>query len=714
MAEPEWITLPEVNVGDPRRRRRRPRPVAAPVVEGIDEPAVEVAPELAGLDDAADRLRARLGVAPRVAGIDEDEPTDDIGTGLSALRTERGPMAVSRAQNIDLPGDEDSPESLEAIQGAIGQERMGMPIPPRTQLRQPQVAPPPASRLGVMQPAWPMPAAMVAGLDDEPDLSQLPDGDEDADDLGRPDPRTPLSSRDDFYANKRADKPMERPARPIPGVQQSQDADFHDQRQAHRMNVAQGALGIAGGLATLIAGSQGRQAQGPIDVRSATGVDRPRWSDAPNQRIAERTQQRQLEEQQALEAEDRAFRRQNEDRRAQLDERRIGQAEAATAEHARRTSAEFDVDSQDANGLRDVYDATINSLPEEAQRALAGWVDFDATNLNARSMAAVLEQLNEAVDTARTTNPRLFRQGQRAGGRRRSGGRLGGTGGGGRGVNYGYGVQSREGGAPMTPEQEQAAVGQPTPQAPRPASGGAPRARPATPQGAPAPAAPGAVDLRVRPPTDDEIEANRDLAYQEYLIQGAARRMGVDVNTPRGRAAAASAVDRGLGEGAEDQLVMQGAGSREQTPEQRAQTVAYVRDYGPVHQRERQLQRLGQELTRLSSQPNGRDVIRAALHSNNGITAAFTNTSPEVTRTRAMIMRYLNSYMHEMGGANVTENELMRYAASFGAGSWVADPDEFIGALARARQEEHERLDEGGVAYPEGQRAYLESLGGGQ
>jgi hypothetical protein len=721
MADPEWITLPEVNVGTVRPRRRR-RP---PVVRGIDEPetppATELAPELSDLDRTADRIRERVGIAPRtpapvpdaeprVVGIDTpvELPADDdemaqrsrIDDGLRDLRNTRGPLAVQRVQAIDLPGAEDSPESTEAILGAIGNEQRALQAIPNTQLRAPQVRPPAATPPRMTER---LRYPTVVGIDDEEEAP------------------TPEQSvpRTDATAARTGAAPVERPARPIPGVQQEDPRDVADRTQALRMNIAQGALGIAGGLASLISNSRtGRYQDGPIDIHAATGVDRPRWSEAPEARIAQRAQQRAADQELAFEMDDRQFRRENEARRADLDARRIAQAEAATAEHARRTSAEFDVDSQDANGLREVYDATINSLPEEAQRVLGGWVDLDTTGYNARSMAAVLDQLNSAVDTARASNPRAFRQGQRSGGRRRSGGRLGGATGGGRGQNYGYGVQSREGGAPISPE-EQATID---------AQGGAPMAgqSPARPMRAtggsvgggmprqPAAQRPTAmqqtgIDLHLRAPTDQEIAANPELAYQEYLVQGAARMMGVDVNTPQGRAAAATAADRGLGEGAEDQLVMRGAGSRERTPEQQRQVEQFRQHYAPVVQREERLRQLGASLDRVARGPNGDMIIRAALHANSGVPAAVAS-SPEVTNLRAQIYDHLNEYFSTFGGANVTENELMRYYSAFGAGTWTAAPSEFLRAISRQRRQAQGQLDQGAAAFPDGAELFFNEL----
>lgn len=140
------------------------------------------------------------------------------------------------------------------------------------------------------------------------------------------------------------------------------------------------------------------------------------------------------------------WRRQLEERRAGIEDRRIAQAESATESRNRRTSAEYDTDSADAQGLRDLYDATINGLPAEAQRMLGGMVDVDTSGWNANTMDAALDQLNTTISELRTTNRAAFRQGQRAG-RQRRGGRLGSPTGGGGTRDYGYGVQSRAGGA---------------------------------------------------------------------------------------------------------------------------------------------------------------------------------------------------------------------------------------------------------------------------
>jgi hypothetical protein len=73
-------------------------------------------------------------------------------------------------------------------------------------------------------------------------------------------------------------------------------------------------------------------------------------------------------------------------------------------------------------------------------------------------------------------------------------------------------------------------------------------------------------------------------------------------------------------------------------------------------------------------------------------------------------MDFMNEYMHTYGGANVTENELMRYYSAFGAGSWNADPDAFLGAIRRMRRREQSVLERGAVAFPDGARLYFEEM----
>lgn len=718
------IVLPEMNLGPlPRRRPRRPQRPVVEMPEGENpEPAPALTTELRerdlapspgsttpdgleGIDTQLAQMRQRLGLtqapAPVVAGLDDEEASQGrIDAGLATLRNERGPLAVQRAQAIGLPGAEDSPESTDAILAAIERERTALPGIPRTQLRAPRVAPPTPRRLPGMGPQ-----SLIAGMDDEVEMDEA----EDPEALGTPTAGV-VAGMDDFDAYMAPTKPKVR--REIPGVQPD-PADVRDQQMARRMGITQAVMGGLGGLARLI-GDDRRDASGPIDFTQSMGLDQPRWADAPNARIQAREEQRRYAAEQAAEQDDRAFRRENEARRADLDARRIAQAEAATEEHARRTSAEFDVDSTDANGLREVYDATINSLPEEAQRTLGGWVDLDTTGYNARSMAAVLEQLNTAVANARTTNPRAFRQGQRAGGRRRSGGRLGGgTTGGGRGVNYGYGVQAREGGAPIDPNDpaamaEQAASVEAPAQRPRTGGGGgAPRPRAVAPQAqAPAGQAPSGRVLWDRPPTEEEALADPTLDYKESLIQTVAREDGLDLSIPRNRRIAAGRVDS-MRENTEDAIASRLG--RERTPEQQRQVERYVHDYGPVHGREMQLQSLGGAIQRVLDGPNGEQIVRAALHANASLPAALAAQSREVTALRAQIYDHLNEYFHTYGGANVTDNEMMRYFAAFGAGSIAANPREFLSAVARSRRREQTRLDQGGIAYPDGARIYFET-----
>jgi hypothetical protein len=209
------------------------------------------------------------------------------------------------------------------------------------------------------------------------------------------------------------------------------------------------------------------------------------------------------------------------------------------------------------------------------------------------------------------------------------------------------------------------------------------------------------------------MAANPDLARDDYAIRALANRMGVDINTPEGRAAAASAYNRGLGEGAEDQLYMTGAGApganmRQRTPEQQQQVDLYVREYGPTIMREQQLGRLSGALRRALAQPDGATVVRLALHGNTGIPSQLAALRPAVTDLRAEIMQYVNKYMSTYGGANVTENELMRYFSAFGAGTAIADPNAFARAIERFRAADQAEIEQGGVRFPEGERIYWE------
>jgi len=723
--------------------------------------------DTSGIDSigaAASRLGERVGLAPSaparllsLGGVETVTTPDPEATRQAAVDRSMAPLSPeqrARVQALPIVGEhEDSPENDAAIMDASARE-LGVPNPPpRPQLHtsaidlggqslrtQAPQASTPLRAPGVMAGVPEADEDFVLGAEPEASLAPVSEAapivEDDEDMIGAVQPKVPT---DPGFAKARPDM-----------------RDARDQRVSRAAGIAGGIgqalgsiLGIAGvaagrpGLAGLGAGVSGFGNAGAGIAESARG------------NIEQRAQERIEEQARQQEREQLDFRRQNEERRAGLDERRIAQAEAATSEHARRTSAEFDVDSADAEGLRSSYDALINGLPEEAARILQPWVDLDTSGMNARSMASTIENLRAVIDDERRSNPRAFRQGQRSGGQRR-GGRLGGTGGG-RGVDYGYGANARaereSGPVYYDPAQGEPPTivgpdGQVRPTIARPqgaaptstaaprAAGGAPRAPQASqaaqsaqppPEVANDPAAlaqwtidrlaggqrppvapGGAVDLRARPPTDAEVEADRNLAYQEYLIQGAARRMGVDVNTPRGRAAAAAAVDRGLGEGAEDQLVMTGAGSRERTPQQQAEVVEYVRHYAPVHRREQRLQSLGSELDRVMRGPNGNLIVQAALHANSGVPAAIAS-SREVTDLRARIYNHLNEYFKTFGGANVTANELSRYYSSFGAGSWAAPPRAFLDAIRRQRTEAQDELDDGGTAYPEGQRLYFES-----
>lgn len=74
------------------------------------------------------------------------------------------------------------------------------------------------------------------------------------------------------------------------------------------------------------------------------------------------------------------------------------------------------------------------------------------------------------------------------------------------------------------------------------------------------------------------------------------------------------------------------------------------------------------------------EQIAAALHGGDRLSSVTGATA-----VRSHIFQMLNDYFHTYGGANVTENEMYRYMAGFGAGSIAADPAEFVAAVRRTR-----------------------------
>ena len=596
--------------------------------------------------EAPDRTAAVREQVQALAG----NVTQAAGQGLAQPQAPQTPQAAPVAPPV-------APQA--PAQPAEEDEDMEVGAPPM-QLRPPMSGPAPQASTPLRAPG------VMASLEDDDDSMEAP-GEEMAEHATGAEP-------DDEEIGAPSQKGM-----PDDGM-----ASVHAESQAIREQHRRARI-----AATIVA------ALGASPEQTA-GMTAPYDPQAPYERHA-------AEQAAQQERADADWRRQLEERRAGIEDRRIAQAESATESRNRRTSAEYDTDSADAQGLRDLYDATINGLPAEAQRMLGGMVDVDTSGWNANTMDAALDQLNTTISELRTTNRAAFRQGQRAG-RQRRGGRLGSPGGGGT-RDYGYGVQSRAGGARLA-EGPDGVAPMETGLERAPARGGgrtgggraaAPAARPGA-----------APDLRVRAPTTEEIAANPELAYQETLIQGAAHRMGVDIDTPEGRAAAAVYVDRGMGEGAEDRIMLEGAASRDRTPEQQRQVEQYVQRYGDVIGREDQLRQLGGSLRRALSGPNGATIVRAALHADEGLPSSLANLSSEVTRLRGQIYDFLNEYFHTYGGANVTENELMRYKTAFGAGSINAAPAEFLSAVQRTRRREQDRIAQGARAYPEGARLFYE------
>lgn len=205
---------------------------------------------------------------------------------------------------------------------------------------------------------------------------------------------------------------------PAPTSEWRPDPDTLDRNLARGADIAQGVLQIGGGLAQLLTPRTAQE--GPIDYSSIFNA--PRWSDAPNARIAARAQENAARVQAEREAEDREFRRAMDERRAAIEERRISQAEGATEARNRRTAAEFDVDSQDAEALREAYRASVGGLSQEGARIMATWIpteyggDLDLSTMNARGLTSLIDQFNRAVDVQQEANPRAFILGRRGGG----------------------------------------------------------------------------------------------------------------------------------------------------------------------------------------------------------------------------------------------------------------------------------------------------------
>lgn len=445
----------------------------------------------------------------------------------------------------------------------------------------------------------------------------------------------------------------------------------------------------------------------------ARGMVAPYDPQAP---MARRAEQRADDYRQALE-----------ERRMELENRRIAQAESATESRNRRTSAEYDVDSQDATGLRDLYDAAINGLPEEAQRILGpGFTDLDTSGYNASTMQAALERLDAQIDLAQRQNPRAFRQGQRSsGGARRRGGRLALDLGGGGTRNYGYGVQRREGGQAMaggisaedeaarsegrhTPDdirrmrsqsEQDPETGLPAPQsAPAPRAGSS-RPRGAAPASSPAgapPAQPSAAPegqaVWERPPTPDELRRDPRMASQERLVRMFARENGLNLGDVNDRRAAAGAIDMmtpaQLGE-------LTNRGAQRQTQ----QHAIIMRDVEPRMRRRDVVAELNGAMQ--SASPA---MLTAALHGGD-----VMNRLAGAGELRAHIFDFVSRYMQEMSGAAVSDGEMERFKTALGTNSVAVDPRVFVSFIRRRIGDLDREIDSLTEQYPEGWDLYIQN-----
>lgn len=222
--------------------------------------------------------------------------------------------------------------------------------------------------------------------------------------------------------------------------------DAADRTQAQRTQRAQRAIAILSAVPALFGGRSGGES-GAALAQLSMGLD----PNAPLERIRQRREARDAS---AREEEEREYTRGLEERRSELENRRIAQAESATAARNRRTSAEFDIDSTDAAALRQAYSATIGNLSDEAARLLPGFITreygggLDLSQQTASGMQSLIDQLNRELARQEELNPRAFRLGRHGGGRARAPrGSLAGLTSGGqtqRGHDYGGPIGARE------------------------------------------------------------------------------------------------------------------------------------------------------------------------------------------------------------------------------------------------------------------------------
>lgn len=316
------------------------------------------------------------------------------------------------------------------------------------------------------------------------------------------------------------------------------DRDAGDRRQATRADRTQAVANLFGRIAQL-ARPRGSQ----IDFSQSPTGD-TRWGDPARARIAERhatmdgTQGAKVEGAREQEAAD--YTRATNERRLDLDERRIAQTEAATEQRLGYRDADIDPAHANAANERRLYASAFAALPEHIRSTFPG---YDPSNpqvaqvldgLGAAQVRRNLDLLQDQLDTRFPDEADWRNTTRTGGGRAPRNGLAGLSGGGGRTIHRGDAGLT----ADQLLEMDNAGVDEiavedaPAAPMPRGRPGGAARApRPqptAAPQG-PQAAAPQGRPLLDRPMTPQELDAATPQVRRTQLLARAEQRRHLGV-----------------------------------------------------------------------------------------------------------------------------------------------------------------------------------------
>lgn len=259
--------------------------------------------------------------------------------------------------------------------------------------------------------------------------------------------------------------------------------DAYDQSEAQRMQRTRRGLGIAGIVSALFGDSRTNDARTQALQQAAQAND----PNAPIQRMNERHAAAAAS---AAEQAQQAYEREMQDRRFDLDERRIAQAEGATSQDQDRAGAMYDPEHPAAQSARIAYARLYRAIPPSALPQLSAFQpDRSLQGMSAMDIRQQAASLTQAWGRLQQANPNLFRVGRRSAGGRTARNGLAGLGSPSRTVDYGV----SEG---LTPEDWQVLGVDPA------AFGGEP-AQPLDDVGVqeePAAPPPGPSQMRVQPP----------------------------------------------------------------------------------------------------------------------------------------------------------------------------------------------------------------------